>query len=51
MRSHLFSRRLWTKDFVLILLVCTIASYPNSILISLLPVYVLDLGAPTHGRA
>ena len=44
MRSHLFSRRLWTKDFVLILLVCTIASYPNSILISLLPVYVLDLG-------
>lgn len=25
---------LWTRDFVLILLVCTIATFPNSILIS-----------------
>ena len=44
MKSNLFSRRLWSKDFILILLICTIASYPNSILISMLPVYVLDLG-------
>lgn len=44
MQSNLFSRRLWSKDFILILLICTIASYPNSILISMLPVYVLDLG-------
>jgi len=40
----MFSRRLWNKDFILILLVCSIASYTNSIFISLLPVYVLDLG-------
>ena len=44
MKSNVFSRRLWSKDFVLILLICTIASYPNRILISMLPVYVLDLG-------
>ena len=44
MQSNLFSRKLWSKDFILILLICTIASYPNSILISVLPVYVLDLG-------
>jgi len=40
----MFSRRLWNKDFILVLLVCSIASYTNSIFISLLPVYVLDLG-------
>lgn len=44
MRSNLFSRRLWNRDFVLVLLISTLASYPNSIFISLLPVYVLDLG-------
>lgn len=40
----MFSRRLWNRDFILVLLVCSIASYTNSIFISLLPVYVLDLG-------
>lgn len=44
MFAKMFSRRLWTKDFILVLLVCSIASYTNSIFISLLPVYVLDLG-------
>lgn len=44
MFAKMFSRRLWNRDFVLILLVSTIASYTNSIFISLLPVYVLDLG-------
>lgn len=44
MHSTMFSRRLWNRDFVLVLLISTLASYPNSIFISLLPVYVLDLG-------
>ncbi|WP_322204437.1 MFS transporter [Acutalibacter intestini] len=44
MFSKMFSRRLWNRDFILVLLVCSIASYTNSIFISLLPVYVLDLG-------
>lgn len=44
MYAKMFSRRLWSRDFILILLVCSIASYTNSIFISLLPVYVLDLG-------
>lgn len=44
MLSKMFSRRLWNQDFILVLLVCSIASYTNSIFISLLPVYVLDLG-------
>lgn len=44
MFAKMFSRRLWNKDFILILLSCTIATYANSIFISLLPVYVLDLG-------
>lgn len=44
MFAKMFSRRLWTRDFILVLLVCSIASYTNSIFISLLPVYVLDLG-------
>ena len=44
MLSKMFSRRLWNRDFILVLLVCSIASYTNSIFISLLPVYVLDLG-------
>lgn len=44
MLAKMFSRRLWTRDFILVLLVCSIASYTNSIFISLLPVYVLDLG-------
>ncbi len=44
MKSNLLSRRLWNRDFVLINLVCCIASYPNSILQSILPVYILDLG-------
>ena len=42
--ASLFSKKLWNRDFVLILLICTIASFPNAILISVLPVYVLDLG-------
>lgn len=44
MLQKMFSRRLWNRDFLLLLLACTIATYPNSIFISLLPVYVLDLG-------
>ena len=44
MFAKMFSRRLWNRDFILVLLVCSIASYTNSIFISLLPVYVLDLG-------
>lgn len=44
MKSNIFSKRLWKKDFILIILVCCIASYPNSILQTLLPVYILDLG-------
>ena len=44
MHSTMFSRGLWNRDFVLVLLISTLASYPNSIFISLLPVYVLDLG-------
>lgn len=44
MFSKLFSRRLWSRDFILIVLVCTIASYTNSTFLTLLPVYVLDLG-------
>lgn len=44
MIRSMFSRRLWTKDFILIFLISSIASYTNSIFISLLPVYVLDLG-------
>ncbi len=44
MFTKLFSRRLWSRDFVLIVLVCTIASYTNSTFMTLLPVYVLDLG-------
>lgn len=44
MLQKLFSRRLWNRDFLLLLLACTIATYPNSIFTSLLPVYVLDLG-------
>lgn len=44
MQSNLLSRRLWNRDFILINLVCCIASYPNSILQSILPVYILDLG-------
>ncbi|MDO4460624.1 MAG: MFS transporter [Clostridia bacterium] len=43
-RSTLLSRDFWNKDFILICLVCCIASYPNSILTSVLPVYVLDIG-------
>ena len=44
MFTKLFSRRLWSRDFILIVLVCTIASYTNSTFMTLLPVYVLDLG-------
>lgn len=44
MLQKMFSRTLWNRDFVLILLISTIATYTNSIFISLLPVYVLDLG-------
>lgn len=44
MKSNLLSKELWNRDFILINLVCCIASYPNSILISVLPVYILDLG-------
>lgn len=44
MKSNLLSKELWNRDFILINLVCCIASYPNSILISILPVYILDLG-------
>ena len=44
MFAKMFSWRLWNRDFILVLLVCSIASYTNSIFISLLPVYVLDLG-------
>lgn len=44
MFTKIFSRRLWNKDFILVFLVSSIASYTNSIFISLLPVYVLDLG-------
>ena len=44
MKSNILSRKLWNKDFILINLVCCIASYPNSILQSILPVYILDLG-------
>ena len=44
MFAKLFSRRLWSRDFILIVLVCTIASYTNSTFMTLLPVYVLDLG-------
>lgn len=44
MKSRIFSRRLWNKDFILINLICCIASYPNSILQTVLPVYILDLG-------
>lgn len=44
MVSKLFSRRLWSRDFILIVLVCSIASYTNSTFMTLLPVYVLDLG-------
>lgn len=47
MLQKLFSRRLWNRDFLLLLLACTIATYPNSIFTSLLPVYVLDLGGAT----
>lgn len=42
--ANLTSRRFWKKDLILICLVCCIASYPNSILTSVLPVYILDLG-------
>ena len=38
MFTKLFSRRLWSRDFVLIVLVCTIASYTNSTFMTLLPV-------------
>lgn len=44
MRFRIFSRRLWNRDFILINLVCCVASYPNSILQTLLSVYILDLG-------
>ncbi len=44
MFTKMFSPRLWSRDFVLILLVSTIASYTNGIFMTLLPVYVLDLG-------
>lgn len=44
MFTKMFSRKLWSRDFVLIVLVCTIASYTNSTFMTLLPVYVLDLG-------
>lgn len=44
MFAKLFSRRLWSRDFILIVFVCTIASYTNSTFMTLLPVYVLDLG-------
>ena len=44
MFTKMFSRRLWSRDFILIVLVCTIASYTNSTFMTLLPVYVLDLG-------
>lgn len=44
MKSNILYRKLWNKDFILINLVCCIASYPNSILQSILPVYILDLG-------
>jgi len=44
MKSRLLSRRLWNRDFILITLVCGISTYPNSILQSLLSVYILDLG-------
>lgn len=42
--ANMFSKRLWNKDFILILLVCSIASFTNSVFMNLLPVYVLDLG-------
>lgn len=42
--ANMFSRRLWNEDFILILLVCSIASFTNSVFMNLLPVYVLDLG-------
>lgn len=44
MFAKLFSRRLWSRDFILIVFVCTIASYTNGTFMTLLPVYVLDLG-------
>lgn len=44
MFAKMFSRRLWSRDFILVLLICATGSYTNSIFISLLPVVVLDLG-------
>lgn len=44
MNTKHFSRQLWNKDFVLVLLVYTCSSYAISILMSLLPVHVLDIG-------
>jgi predicted MFS family arabinose efflux permease len=42
--SRMLSKKLWNKDYILLLLVCTIASVTNSVFTSILPVYVLDIG-------
>lgn len=44
MESNIFSRRLWSRDFILINLLCCLESYPTSIFQSILPVHVLNLG-------
>lgn len=44
MKSNIFSRRLWSRDFILINLMSCLVSYPTSILQSILPVHVLNLG-------